>query len=82
MDLIINRAIPHVGQQILDYFDTPTLIQYRRVSTTWKELSDYVIVRSRWRELMDLIFPAFKYGEIDVFEALLELSEKKSIDFN
>ena len=78
LEIVINQRIPHISQEILAHFDTPTLIQYRTVSTLWKELCENIIA-SRWR---DLIFPTFKHGEMEIFAILLEYSERKKIDWN
>ena len=43
------QSIPHVGQQIFEYVGTPDLLQFRKVSETWKEIAEEVLVK-RWRD--------------------------------
>ena len=43
------QRIPHVGRQIFEYVGTPDLLQFRKVSETWKEIAEIVLVK-RWRD--------------------------------
>ena len=49
MNSVINLGVPHLGEQIFDYIDTPTLIQFRFVSHTWKIIAENVLV-NRWKD--------------------------------
>ena len=42
------QRFPHVGQQIFGYVRTPDLLQFRKVSETWKEIAEKVLVK-RWK---------------------------------
>ena len=42
------ERFPHVGQEIFEYCDTPTVLKFRKVSETWKEIAEKVLVK-RWR---------------------------------
>ena len=43
------QRIPHVGRLIFEYVGTPDLLQIRKVSETWKEIAEIVLVK-RWRD--------------------------------
>ena len=49
MNSVINLGVPHLGEQIFEYLDTPTLIQFRFVSKTWKIIAENVLV-NRWKD--------------------------------
>ena len=49
MNFVINLGVPHLGEQIFDYIDTPSLIQFRFVSHTWKIIAENVLV-NRWKD--------------------------------
>ena len=55
MDKIINLGIPHVGEQIFENLDTDNLVQFLKVSRTWKVLAQNVLLK-RWKGKM---FEAF-----------------------
>ena len=43
------QRFPHVGRLIFEYVGTPDLLQIRKVSETWKEIAEIVLVK-RWRD--------------------------------
>mgnify|MGYP001448713685 FL=1 len=49
MNEIISLAIPHIGEEIFKNCSDQDLIEFRHVSTTWRELSENVLVK-RWRD--------------------------------
>ena len=49
MNEIINLGIPHIGENIFKNCSDQDLIEFRHVSTTWRELSENVLVK-RWRD--------------------------------
>ena len=49
MNEIISLAIPHIGEEIFKNCSDKDLIEFRHVSTTWKEMAENILVK-RWRD--------------------------------
>ena len=45
MDKVINLGIPHIREQIFENIDTDELLQYLKVSHTWKILAERVLLK-------------------------------------
>ena len=45
MEKVITLTIPHIGEKILENFDTDGMIQCLWVSQTWKVLAENVLVK-------------------------------------
>ena len=86
MNSVINLGVPHLGEQIFDYIDTPTLIQFRFVSHTWKIIAENVLV-NRWKDKDVLMSEEFD-DDVDlqtqtiVVKLLLEHPKGNSINWN
>ena len=67
-NIIFNRGLPHVGEQIFESLDTPELINCLEVSETWRELAENVLIK-RWK---GKVIEACKNGETKIVQLLLE----------
>ena len=68
MDKIINLGIPHIGEQIFESIETEGLIEFLKVSETWKNLAENVLIK-RWK---GKIYEACDRGKTKVVQLLLE----------
>ena len=75
MEEVINLGIPHVGEHIFESLDTPELIKFLEVSTTWKVLAENVLLK-KWK---GKIFEACKKGESKVVQLLLERCKSEDL---
>ena len=62
MEKVINLGIPHVSEQIFDSIETEELIEYLKISQTWKILAENVLIK-KWKGKM---FEACENGETKV----------------
>ena len=69
MDTIINFGIPHVGEQIFGSLGEDDLILSRKVSQTWRVLSEKAWLIKTWKGKM---FEACRTGESRIVKLLLE----------
>ena len=77
MEKVITLTIPHIGEKILENFDTDGMIQQCLwVSQTWKVLAENVLVK-RWRHK---VFEACEIGKKEIVELLLERLNEKDLD--
>ena len=70
MDKVINLGIPHIREQIFENIDTDELLQYLKVSHTWKILAERVLLK-RWK---NRIFEACFSGKTRIVQLVLEHS--------
>ena len=77
-NIIFNRGLPHVGEQIFESLDTPELINCLEVSETWRELAENVLIK-RWKGKM---FEACKSGETKVVQLLLDCCNSEESGLN
>ena len=81
MDKIINDRIPHIGEQIFETIDTPSLIHCKSVAKTWKVFAENILFIRFKRNVCDVF--EFEEGiQTEVFKILLEWSRENEIDFN
>ena len=78
MEKIINLGIPHVGELIFKSIDTDGMVEYCKVSQTWKVLAENVLFK-RWRER---IFEACISGKVEVMKILLERLDYENNEWN
>ena len=71
MESIINLGIPHVGEQIFIGLGEDDLIQCRKVSQTWKILSEKAWLLKKWKGKM---FEACETGKTEIVKLLLAWS--------
>ena len=73
MEKVINLNIPHVSEKILENVDTDDLIQWLKVSKTWKILAENVLVK-RWK---GKLIEACRHGKFEVVKLLVERTNTK-----
>ena len=78
METVINIAIPHVGEHIFEYIDTPGLLKCLSVSKAWKFLGENVLAK-RWKGKP---LKACELGLTKVVQVLLEHPEGREINWN
>ena len=78
VNIIFNRGLPHVGEQIFESLDTPELFNCLEVSETWRELAENVLIK-RWKGKM---FEACQNGETKVVQLLLERCNSEESGLN
>ena len=78
MEKVINLGIPHVSEQIFDSIETEELIEYLKISQTWKILAENVLIK-KWKGKM---FEACENGETKVVQFLLEHCDAEESGLN
>ena len=81
LDTIITDNIPHIGEQVLEKMPTDSLIQYQKVSPTWRALARKVLVQ-RYKNNLIQVFEQENEIIFEAFKILLEDSKNLEIDFN
>ena len=73
MKKVINLNIPHIGEKIFENIGTNDLIEWLKVSKTWKILIENVLLK-RWKgKLME----ASRYGKFEIVKLLLERTDEQ-----
>ena len=79
MDKVINLGIPHVAEQIFKGFGLEELREFRKVSETWKILTEEILLFRRWEGKVHL---AFTIGKLEVIKVLIKRTDLGQINFN
>ena len=68
IDEVINLGIPHVAEQIFESLETDDLIQYSKVSETWKILAGRIFL-SKWK---GTLLQACRDGKTEIVRVFLD----------